>query len=395
MVYDGPKYRPQPNDDHHNKRGNPGQPSWDDSYQNFGSPPKKAQPSVAPKPPKNPQLNLFEANGIDFNQFNTPRPLYGATSQYSSTPAQSSSQSKSKQLDLLEQHNFGENNIDPSLVPRPQMRYSRQDPEIKRLLSIPLKPSASGEELPTDRRLPRSNIDGELKTKDLRQALSLRQLSEDGKGKAPQGLWMPWDEQKQRAKDGTLATGQSNSELRSLMEYLETHPEAQRRGTKIGDLLAQTQAFEAKQAQSAQGQPPQAQSGLLSGGVQVAVTELTPGMFAPPEGKSTVPPQLQSTPSKDPTSPDLLAQRSFVVPHASDVKQQVLTQKPMQSMTDLEAAAIQQHYRFQGADFARWVVGHRQQDEASRAAYEAEFKRLGDGASVSERMYAASRVGGV
>jgi hypothetical protein len=209
-------------------------------------------------------------------------------------------------------------------------------------------------------------------------------LSVDGTTTEPKPGRKSWAEQKPR-------TPWDFSGLGAVTDYMDAHPEAQRRGAKIEDLRSQAQAFEAKQAQS-----PQAQSGFPSGGVQVAATELTPGMLnaqGPQSEKGSVLPQPQSTPSKAPTSPDLLAQRSFVVPHAPDVQQQVLTQKPMQSMTDLEAAAIQQRYRFKGADFARWVVGHRQQDEALRAAYEAEFRRLGDGASPSERMAAATIIG--
>jgi hypothetical protein len=90
-------------------------------------------------------------------------------------------------------------------------------------------------------------------------------------------------------------------------------------------------------------------------------------------------------------SPELIAQSS-VVPHSPDIQQQVLTQKPMQSATDLEAAAIQQHYKFTGPDFARWAVGQRQQDEAIWNAWVAEFRRRGDRGQ-EDRMDAAAKVG--
>jgi A nuclease family of the HNH/ENDO VII superfamily with conserved AHH len=384
MVYKRPDYNPQPDDGHHYGKGwNGGESSFGAPHNPFGSEPDYSAPKRSPQkpkpsaPPGPKQLNVFEVNGIRFSQFDSS--FYGRQSQ-SGLPGwvqpEKPQPSYGTQLDWLAQNNFGFNNIDPALVPQRQQRYSHH--QIADLLDNPLKSSEVEEPRSRRRRAPKP---GPLDMDDLHRELPKRQLSVDGTTTEPKPGRKSWAEQKPR-------TPWDFSGLGAITDYMDAHPEAQRRGAKIEDLRVQAQAFEAKQAQS-----PQAQSGFPSGGVKVAATELTPGMFAPPEGKNSVPPQSQSTPSKDTPSPDLLAQRSFVVPHAKDVQQQVLTQKPMQSMTDLEAAAIQQRYRFKGADFARWVVGHRQQDEALRAAYEAEFRRLGDGASVSDRMYAATMVG--
>jgi hypothetical protein len=78
MVYKRPDYNPQPDDGYHGKGWNPAQPSWGDLHQpfpveNFGPkrPSKKGTPPAVPKPPAHTQPNLFEANGVKFNQFNT------------------------------------------------------------------------------------------------------------------------------------------------------------------------------------------------------------------------------------------------------------------------------------------------------------------------------------
>jgi hypothetical protein len=351
---------------------------------NFG--PKRSsnnsKPPAVPQPPAHKQLNLFEANGIAFSQFNTPGYQKKVQPPLPDQPPRLDP-SNHQQLNWFEYNNFGYHNIDPSLLPsQPQEQYKHWD--IAEFLQTPLKPSTTNENPSRRRRAPKSNRP--LDMSDLRQELPKHQLSTDGKATDPTGGRMSRAERDQRQREGTLPTGDKHSDLLAIRDYLEAHPAEQLgEDPRPNELLAKAQAFKAQQAQSR----------FPSSGVQVTATELTPRMFAPPESNNTVPPQpqSQSTQPKDTASPDLLAQRSFVVPHAKDVQQQVLTQKPMQSMTDLEAAAIQQRYRFKGADFTRWVVGRRQQDEALRAAYEAEFRRLGDGASPSERMAAATIIG--
>jgi hypothetical protein len=360
MVYDGPKYRPQPDDAHrHDKGWHPAEPSWDDPR--FFAPKKGTRKEAKqPEPPRREQLNLFKVNGIDPNSFRTPfgasrtlaqlplKALAAVEAQESMTPWQRSQalrkqraldraeREKYQQLDWFDHHNFEFNNIDPALVP------FQSEPQDYSDDGWPLsQPKVKGKE----RRL-------KVTTGD------------------PKVGRMSRSEQEQRIQDGTLSTRRDFSGLRAVSDDMTAHPEhALKEGNKPDVPLMRAQAFKEKEAQSA------AQSGFRSGfpsgGVQVAAAELSPGMLESSFGSAQLaaPGQVAPSAAENPKIPDRLAQNSPFYHLPPDTRRQILTHQPMKNAADLEAATIQQLYHFQDAEFAHRAVEARLREEARRSAW--------------------------
>jgi A nuclease family of the HNH/ENDO VII superfamily with conserved AHH len=369
MVYKRPDYNPQPDDGHHHGKGwNPGEPSWGEPHRPFGNeneyyaPKRSPQKPKTPAAPKSKQLNVFEANGIAFSQFDTS--LYGRQFQQGSSGWREPEKQQpryGKQLNWFAQNNFGFNNLDPALLPRRQVQYSHH--QAADLLDAPLKSSDQEEPRSRRRRAPESSWP--LDMDDLRRELLKRQLSVDGNTTEPKPGRRSWTEQQPR-------TPWDFSGLRAVSDYMDAHPEDMRKpGNSFDGLLGKTQAFKEKEAQAA------AQAGIRSGfpvgGVQVAATELSPGMF------ESTPGQASPSMEEKPKIPDRLAQSSFSpFRHLPpDTQQQILTRQPMKNATDLEAATIQQLYHFQDAEFAHRAVESRQREAARRSAWFESIRKFG------------------
>jgi hypothetical protein len=366
MVYKRPDYNPQPDDGHHHGKGwNGGESSFGAPHNPFGSEPDYSAPKRSPQKPKSPakpgwdQLNVFEVNGIRFSQFDSS--LYGRTSQQGlpgGTAPEKPQPRYGTQLDWLAQNNFGFNNIDPALVPQRQRRYSHH--QIADLLDHPLKSSEVEEPRSRRRRAAKS---GPLDMDDLHRELPKRQLSVDGTTTEPKPGRKSWAEQKPR-------TPWDFSGLGAITDYMDAHPEdARKPGRSFDGLLGKAQAFKEQEAQSAA--QSSIRSGFPVGGVQVAATELSPGMLESSFGSAQLaaPGQVAPSAAEKPKIPDRLAQNSPFYHLPPDTRRQILTNQPMKNMTDLEAATIQQLYHFQDAEFAHRAVEARLREAARRSAW--------------------------
>jgi A nuclease family of the HNH/ENDO VII superfamily with conserved AHH len=320
MVYKRPEHNPQPDDGHHGKGWNPGEPSWGNPNNPFGQEnfsgnrsPKKVQPPVAPKPPAHRQLNLFDANGIDVSQFELP--LWARKRSQEPLPdrAPKLDGSKYKQRNLFEDNNFGYNHIDPSLLPsKRQEQYSHY--AIAGYLQTPLNTPATEEpSLSRRRRAPEPNKPLELD--DLRRELPKHRLSTDGYATDPTGGRMSRAERDQRQRDGTLPSGDKHLEGLALRDYLEAHPEVQvGENPNLEKLMAQAHAFKAQQAQT------QTQSGFPSQGVKVASTHLNQMHLDPGQTDPSYAPVRKPSPA--PLTPEQQLHRKFetdVATHAQSL----------------------------------------------------------------------------
>ena len=102
--------------------------------------------------------------------------------------------------------------------------------------------------------------------------------------------------------------------------------------------------------------------------VAAATSKLTPGMMG-------------QQPEQQPKEGQKIAQwtpDATYLPGPPDIRQQTITRAPMQSMSELEVAAIQQHYGFENAAFAARLVRARHEMHNLYVAWYQEAQRSGD-----------------